>query len=294
MSRLDVSIIIVNYNTRVLTCNCIHSILSNVHSCFYEIIVVDNNSSDGSATALRSEFGDKITVIESKTNLGFGRANNAGSANAKGEFLFFLNSDTILVNDPFLYFLPAYGQLHACGAIGAYLMDGNRQYSPSGGKIYSAKKYLRIGINGLLRMTSAIEIPLSDKAVKAGYVIGADLFLKKELFNEIGGFDPKIFMYFEDVRLCDQIQKRGLINYLIPGPEIIHFVKSSSSSQFSRVHNTASLMYCMRDKLGTVRFRMFQLAYLLLKAPLLLNFKNFKNELQYVGSIISYRQYLVK
>ena len=128
------------------------------------------------------------------------------------------------------------------------MKDGNGIYTKSGGNFYSMRKYLMMGVKRLFLVPSNEEIPLSNTSRKVDYVIGADLFIRKELFEQIGMFSKHIFMYFEDVELCKRLYDAGYHSYLIPGPEIIHFVKSSSTSQFSRVYNTASLMYCIQKE----------------------------------------------
>lgn len=288
-----VSIIIVNYNTPRLTCACIESIFKHVKSCEYEIIVVDNASKDDSIKILNRNFESKIILIQSLENVGFGRANNLGAKNAKGEYLFLLNSDTILINDPFKYFIPFYKSSSSVGAIGSYLIDGESKFSLSGGSIYSAKKYLKMALNAYSNKKSVTMLD-NNRINEVGYVIGADLFISKKLFQDLNGFDKNIFMYFEDVELCDRIIKLGKSNYLIPGPLIMHFVKSSSTSQFSRLYNTASLMYCLRKSMGLLKFKIFQFLYLVLKLPILLRFGQFRENWKYINSIIHYKHYLLR
>lgn len=292
-STPKVAIIIVNYKTPELTIACINSIFEHVVSCRCEIIVVDNNSGDASIEMIKNAFIDKIILIESPENLGFGRANNLGASYSNAEYYFFLNSDTVLKNDVFRWFLNFYESKPDVGAIGAYLIDGSGEESLSGGSTYSAKKYLRVAFNGLSHRKTPKEVIKSDKPIQCDYIIGADLFVSSALYNSVGGFNPRIFMYFEDVELCARFQAEGKNNYIIPGPEIIHFVKSSSNSQFSRVHNTASLMYCLKNKMNPFNFRLFQLGYFLLKSPLLLRCNTFKKEFQYVSAIYNYKKYLV-
>ena len=292
-SKLSVSIIIVSYNTADLTLACIESIKTVVKSCTYEIIVVDNASSDDSVSRIRQTYDD-VVLIESEENIGFGRANNLGCRKARGKYLFFLNSDTVLQNDPFEWFVPFYEAHENVGALGGYLVDGKGEYTLSGGKTYSAAKYLRVAYNGLLRREGEVELPLSAHPSKVDYVIGADLFVEKSLFEMAGGFNPRIFMYLEDVELCGKFVRLNKENYVISGPKITHFVKASSKSQFSRVYNTASLMYCLRKQMNPISFRLFQAAYFLMKAPLLFRFRNFADECQYVGSIYHYKKYLSK
>ncbi len=294
MSDVLVSIIIVNYNTCSLTCACIDSIFQRVYSCNFEVILVDNASSDNSVVEIKRRYASTVKLVASDSNLGFGRANNLGVKYASGQYLFLLNSDTILENDPFPYFFEFFHTRENLGALGTYLKDGNGIYTKSGGKFYSMSKYLMMGVKKLFFVSSNEEIPLSNASYKVEYVIGADLFISKELFEEIGMFNKHIFMYFEDVELCKRLYDAGYYSYLIPGPQIIHFVKSSSTSQFSRVYNTASLMYCIQKEHNYLRFFLFQIAYFLLKTPLLLNVKNIRKEWEYISSIFKYKQYLVK
>jgi len=255
---------------------------------------VDNASSDNSVVEIKRRYASSVKLVNSSCNLGFGRANNLGVKHASGQFLFLLNSDTILKNDPFPYFLGFFDTREDIGALGTYLKDGNGIYTKSGGCFYSMNKYLMMGLKRLFFIPSNEEIPLSDGFRKVEYVIGADLFIKKNLFEKIGMFNKHIFMYFEDVELCKRLYDIGCQSYLIPGPQIIHFVKSSSTSQFSRIYNTASLMYCIQKEHNRLSFSLFQIAYFLLKIPLLLKIKNIRKEWEYISSIFKYKQYLVK
>ena len=218
---------------------------------------MDNASSDNSVVEIKRRYESSVKLVASDYNLGFGRANNWGTKHASGQYLFLLNSDTVLRNDPFPYFLEFLHARENLGALGTYLKDGNGIYTKSGGNFYSMRKYLMMGVKRLFLVPSNEEIPLSNTSRKVDYVIGADLFIRKELFEQIGMFSKHIFMYFEDVELCKRLYDAGYHSYLIPGPEIIHFVKSSSTSQFSRVYNTASLMYCIQKEHSYVGFFFF-------------------------------------
>ena len=185
MNDILVSIIIVNYNTCPLTCACIDSIFQNVHSCKFEVILVDNASSDNSIIEIKRRYASSVKLIASDYNLGFGRANNLGVKHAFGQYLFLLNSDTILRNDPFVYFFEFFHTRENIGALGAYLKDGNGVYTKSGGNFYSMSKYLMIGMKRFFFVPSNEEIPLSNDSCEVEYVIGADLFIRKELFNAL-------------------------------------------------------------------------------------------------------------
>lgn len=291
---ITVSIIIVNYNTCKLTCNCIESIYKNISSVNYEIILVDNDSKDNTVDEVKRLYPDVI-IIKSDKNLGFGRANNLGAEKAKGKFLFLLNSDTILKNNPFKYFLDFYNdnKNEKIGAIGTYLVDGNGKFTQSGGTFYSMYKYLLNASRKLLSLNAKKELEFQNTNVPIDYVIGADLFIEKSLFDKLGGFDKHIFMYFEDVELCKRIANLGYQSYIVSGPHIVHFVKASSTSQFTRVYNMSSLMYCLRKDNNKYKFIMFQIGFFILKSPMLLNIKRLKDNIEYLSAIFNYKKYLL-
>lgn len=216
---MDVSIIIVNYNTRQLLANCLASIFKETKDVSYEVIVVDNASSDGSRDFICLLY-PQVIWINSGENLGFGRANNLGVKNAKGEYLFFLNSDTILLNNAIKVFWE-YVHMHAndrLGVIGGWLLDCQKNVNSSYGFFPNAKNEIKY----LLGRTVIHKDNLTITEKDVDYVIGADMFIKRDLFDQIQGFDDKIFMYYEETDLQLRIARLGLLRRIIPGPQIIH------------------------------------------------------------------------
>lgn len=294
---MDVSIIIVNYNNADLTLECIESIYKEVKSIQFEIIVVDNASRNKELDLIINNFPEVIG-IQSDENLGFGRANNLGAQHAVGEYLFLLNSDTILLNDPFVYFFE-FVRNNIClefGALGAFMTDEFGIDTLSGGSLYSSKKYLCSALNSYFGLSRKKEIDvLCENYCRVGYVIGADMFLKRKTFDEIAGFDECIFMYFEDVEMCNRLEKKGYASFLLKGPKILHLVGKRKVSQFCRLHNMASLMYCMHKDNSSFSFFMFQLAMFLLKFPILFTSRfTFCENWTYLSSIFAYKKYLVQ
>lgn len=294
--KQKISIIIINYNTAQLTLKCIDSIIKNVHSVDYEIIVVDNASIDNSIELIK-EACPSIMLIESSTNVGFGKANNLGAKHANGQFLFLLNPDTEIINDPFqdiFSFLISHSD-EQIGVIGTFLVDEKGNYSKSGGKFYSAKKYLKLGFYSYFNIPSKPEVDDKLDVVSIDYVIGADMFIRKDLYDMMNGFDEKIFMYFEDVELCKRIFDAGYISYLLKAGKIIHLSKSSGPSQFARIHNMASLMYCLQKEMSRFCFFLFQLLYFTIKFPVVFT-KNHKltENIQYITVVFKFKNYLNK
>ena len=278
------SIILVNYNTSEMTRQCIRSIYAQVREPM-EIIVVDNASRDNSVRDIAAEFED-VQVIEAGGNIGFGSANNLGVRTATGEYIFLLNSDTILRNDPLPYFIEALQENEQTGVVGAYLTDQDGKPSLSGGRTYSIQKYLSLGMRAYLHLVGSKHQHPSHPQVD--YVIGADMFMRKSLFEATDGFDERIFMYFEDVELCDRITRSGYKNRLVKGPEIVHLEKAEGQNMFVKIHNMASLMYCMQKKYPRWQFRLFQLTFFLLKLPLMI----LKGEREYVMAAWHWERYM--
>ena len=239
-NSLDVSIIIVNYNTKELIFNCLESIFSHTNGITFEVIVSDNGSSDGSIEMLKKDF-PKVILIENGKNLGFGSANNKALEIAKGKYVFYLNSDTILLNNAVKIFFD-YFESHAelnIGGLGCNLQDknGNITYSagPVSGEFSSANELLKnlwnllIGCFKICIRHYIFKKPLrtvekkNEKvgyiSGKVGYISGADLFVKN---NSFARFDENYFMYYEETDLELQMTRKGFEFYLIEAPEIIH------------------------------------------------------------------------
>jgi len=287
--RPQVSIILINYRQAQLTHNCIASIKEHIGCLRYEIIVVDNASGDGSAEILQNIDG--IKYLGQEENVGFGTANNRGVAEAQGEYIWILNNDTLLSNNAPEYLLRYMEEHKECGVAGGYLHHPDGQYCLSGGRLYTPGKYLWSAVRPLLPWKEKQEARDGIAEQEVGYVIGADMWMRKDVFEQVGGFDERIFMYFEDVELCQRLHNAGYSAMLIAGPEIIHVEGGSTGGQslFYKTYNKASLMYVMSKKYSRWKFRMFQAAYFILKSPmLLLRWK----EREYVLSIVHYKRYL--
>jgi GT2 family glycosyltransferase len=227
---MDVSIIIVSYNTKDLLYNCIESIYKQTKNINFEIIVSDNGSKDGSVEIIRKDFPDVI-IIENNLNLGFGAANNRAAQFASGTYLFFLNSDTIILNNAVLMFYEK-AKKDNLSLVGCLLSDGD------GNIIHSAENFAT-PFKSCIRMAyhffpSLRKIKLffrKDKFLsfedvvsnkKVDYITGADLFIASEVFRMLSGFDENFFMYFEDDDICRRACLYGYGSYIVAGPEIMH------------------------------------------------------------------------
>ncbi|NCN21946.1 glycosyltransferase family 2 protein [Candidatus Falkowbacteria bacterium] len=200
------SIIIINYKTQELSANCIASLLALKNQEDFEIILVDNASGDNSLEFLEKEFEGKIKIIPSLVNLGFGGGNNLGAKEAKGEFLLFLNSDTLVKEDIFKSALDIFRQDEKIGLISPLLMteEGLEQKDA-----YGPWPNLK---NLIFKRTNNYPDWLS----------GCALFIRKSLFEELKGFDENFFLYFEDVDLCFRASKLGYKVKVDRNSKVIH------------------------------------------------------------------------
>ena len=219
-----VSVIIVNFNTSVLLKNCLNSLYKSCRNFCFEVIVVDNSSTDDSIEMLHNNF-PAVKVVEAGENLGFGRANNLGAKHAIGKYLFLLNSDTIVHNDVLSIFYN-YMELHQdekIGALGCWLKDEENMLNVSFGFFPSIGSELRYTLEKIKEKTiGEKQLIVKTDSRDVDYVTGADLFLPSDVFMMMGGFDPAFFMYYEETDLQYRMMKDGYKRRIIDGPEITH------------------------------------------------------------------------
>jgi len=235
---MDVSIIIVNYNTKELLRQCLNSVFEKTQDIDFELIVVDNASVDGSQQMMKADFPN-VRLIESPENLGFGKANNLGAIYASGKYLFLLNSDTILLNNAVKILSDFLKDNPNAGICGGNLYDENHQPSYSyrmflpsvfwemNDFFFCKPEIFLFGKNRQFNCTNYIR--------KVGYITGADLMIRLDLFNKISGFDPDFFLYYEETELTYRVKKMGYGVYNIPQAEIIHLDGKSFSNDEYKV-----------------------------------------------------------
>jgi len=206
---LLVSVIIVNWNGKQWLSDCLDSLISQNYKNL-EIVLVDNNSSDGSVNFVKKKYGEKVEIIKNKENLGFGPSNNIGVKKSKGKILFFLNNDTIIKNHELLKSLVSYKDRENLNIVGPAVngLDGVNKQGDS---------YLGIDIFSQPGLSKHFF-----------YVQGCALMIKKTDFIKLGGFDEKYFMYSEDIDLCWRAHLFGMRLNLCKELIILHFGGKSS------------------------------------------------------------------
>ena len=227
---MDVSVIIVNYNTKELTAKCIDSIYAQTFGVSFEVILVDNASTDGSA--FHFERDDRIHFVKSDINLGFGKANNLGYKYAEGRYIFLLNSDTVLLNNAIkLFYDKMESSDMSVGCMGCLLEDPNHHYVHSYADfpkvcnmMYShvSPRLFRLVGYGDIKMDDPKRRERNPSFFQVEYVTGADLFIRKEVIEECGMFDPDFFMYYEDPEMQHRFVKRGYFSFIFDAPRIVH------------------------------------------------------------------------
>ena len=205
---------------------CIKSVQAAITYLDAEIIVVDNNSSDDSCEMVKGLFPN-IRLIENEENFGFSKGNNIGVAHAKGEYLCVLNPDTVVAEDTFRKILE-YAEGHPnTGILGCQLIDGRGQFLPESKRNIPTPKVAIQKMLGLSNAYYANHVSASD-IDGVNILVGAFMFLKRNIYEEVCGFDEDYFMYGEDIDLSYKVLKAGYQNVYYGKTTIIHYKGEST------------------------------------------------------------------
>jgi len=234
---LDLSIVIVNWNTKDLLKSCLRSIYEKTKEIKYEIIVVDNASKDGSAKMIKEEFPE-VKLIENKENVGFARGNNQGFFQSKGKYVLLLNPDTKLIDNSFLKMANYLDLNKEAGAVGPkfFYPDGTfqRYYARfptflSMITLWFPPKKVAYG----LRPTRSFFMLDDDfsKVMEIDHIAAACVMVRRNLFLKENLMDEKFTIFFGDVDLSHRIYDKGFKIYFLPHAQIIHYGKKGGTEQ---------------------------------------------------------------
>lgn len=223
---IRISVIIVNYNARYFLENCLRSVLSSDIAGHVEIIVVDNASSDDSCAMLDNCFSD-VRVIQNTENIGFAKANNQAVDLAQGAYLLILNPDTMLTETTLSEMLNFADQQENFGAAGPCFIDGTGSFLPESKRNFPDMKVAGAKLLGYSKYYYASHLEL-DAIDEVDVLTGAFMFVKKEVYLMLGGFDEDYFMYGEDIDLSYRILKKGYKNFYIGTSKVLHFKGEST------------------------------------------------------------------
>lgn len=248
---LDLSIIMVSFNTKDLTVSCLNSIVKNTKGIKYEIVVIDNASEDGSFQELKNLRNNEqrnLKIIKNKRNLGFAAGNNQGWKVAKGKYILFLNTDAEILDNTLSEMVHWMNKNQDVGVASCMLKSKNGLIQPTGGYFPT--------ILSVFSWMTIQDFPFVDKIIKPfhplhgrsffsrgeefykikkelDWVTGAFLLTRLSILKEVGGWDETYFMYLEDVDLCYRIKKRGRQKvWYLPQWSIVHLGGGSSTSSF--------------------------------------------------------------
>lgn len=253
---MRLSIIIVNYNVKYFLEQALYSADKALKGIDGEIIVVDNNSSDGSVEMLISRF-PSVKLIANKKNTGFSVANNQGIAIAQGEYILLLNPDTVVQEDTFSSTLQFMDEHPDAGALGVKMVDGKGIFLPESKRSLPtpAVSFFKIfGLSSLFPKSKVfgryhLGYLSNDETHEIDVLPGAFMLMRKSVLDKIGLLDETFFMYGEDIDLSYRVQLGGYKNYYFPGTRIIHYKGESTkkgSLNYVRIFYQAMIIFAKK------------------------------------------------
>lgn len=225
---MELSILIVNYNTRDMLRSCLQSLQTYMERSDVEVIVVDNASHDGSVDMVRTRF-PAVRLIASKENTGFVGGNNVGANSARGRLVLLLNSDTELTDEGLQGIIDFMHSTPNAGVVGGklYFPDGRIQEScrcfPTPWSEYWYQTFFLIKKIPFLCMRKKMRNFDFNHVAQVDWVSGAYMLVRKEIIDKIGLFDSNIFMYYEDTDFCKVVRNAGYEVYFYPGASVTHY-----------------------------------------------------------------------
>lgn len=226
MNQITLSVIIVNYNGYKYLKECLESLNQKLAQLSFEIIIIDNNSTDDSCNFIKQNFPN-IKLIESKINYGFGKGNNEAVKHAQGDYLLLINNDTIVLDniEPVLDYIKTDNTI---GVVGINMLNAKKEYIPAAGNLPNYRNMFQF--KKLLDLGTEFKTGIFSKnAYEVGWLCGSFLLIPKKIYKEINGFDEDYFMYVEDVDFCKKIADNGYKRIFMPNYNYIHFVGFNSS-----------------------------------------------------------------
>ncbi len=236
---MNLSIVTINYNSSLQTIALLESIIKYTSNLKYEIIVVDNNSRAEEFDVLSKNIQkqDNIKLVRSKINLGFGAGNMFGFQHAsKSDYLAFINNDVLLQEDTMQILFDYISSNQIIGVCGASVIHANKKDDI---KPFSHFYDLWLNVFGINLSEKIFNKPRKNQIytnpIKVDFVMGSLLFFRATDFAEIGGFDPNIFLYYEEMDICHRLQKINKETYFVPNTTYIH------DSGYSAARNTIGI-----------------------------------------------------
>lgn len=227
---MDCSTIIVSYNTYALTHEAVRTALRSSSTISHEVIVVDNESPDESEQKLRNAFAAdaRVRIVGSGGNVGFSAANNIGARLATGRVLFFLNPDTVVLDDAVPVLVAFANATPSAGAVGPRVLNPDRSVQRSTMRLPSVRALL----HHRFPVLPPPRLPL-DAPSRVEVIVGCALAIRRDVFDEVGGWDERYFMYSEEKELCRGAAELGRHSYFVPRAQIIHYGGQASLDRYA-------------------------------------------------------------
>ena len=232
---MQLSVIILNYNVRYFLEQCVLSVQNALETIDGEIIVIDNNSSDDSCEMMEQLFPN-VKLIRNNENIGFPKGNNIGVTQAQGEYICILNPDTVVAEDTFLKVLAFAQKQSDLGILGCKLIDGTGNFLPESKRGIPTPFVAFTKVTGLYKLFPKsrtfgkyyAQYLNENQTGKVEILVGAFMFMNRDLYQELGGFDEDCFMYSDDIDLSYRVLKEGKSNYYFHETSVIHYKGEST------------------------------------------------------------------
>lgn len=261
---MKLSIIIVNYNVKYFLEHCLYAVMLAARGIENEVIVVDNHSSDESAAYLKRRF-PSVFFIENTKNTGFAKANNQGLAMAKGEYVLYLNPDTLVAGNALTDCIKFLDDNKDAAACGVQMLDGTGKFLPESKRSFPspATSFYKLFLLEKLFPESkvfgkyALGYLDKDRVHEVDVLAGAFIMARTDLLRKINGFDERYFMYGEDIDLSLSLQQLGYKNYYLGNISIIHFKGESTkkdSIRYVKIFYQAMILFVEKHYKGSAGF----------------------------------------
>lgn len=222
----ELSVVLVNFNDRAHLGDCLSSLEKGTSGLAAEVILVDNHSQDGSKDLVRASF-PWVRFIQNEKNLGYAKANNIGIKASRGEFILFLNTDTVVPPETLPSLLAEMKAKSELGAIGPALVHANDEFQVSFGRKrnFFSEILQKVILNPYYKQV----LKHSSKVREVWWVSGACFFVRRSAVEEAGLFDENFFLYFEDIDLCVRMRQKGWELIFFPGVRVLHVGEATTS-----------------------------------------------------------------
>ncbi len=273
-TKLDLAIVIINYNSSEFSQKCIQSVLENTTSTIsYEIIIVDNASKNRDYEALRNFISNlkntNIRLYRSRINTGFGGGNMYGVQFAHANYYLFLNNDTLLIKDPIKICFDFMEKTEDAALCGPQIFNEHQKkevsfdHFTSIGREIFGKKMLEF----VFRKTKPNRRKQYSTPLSVDYVNGSFMFFRAKDFDSVGGFDTTIFLYFEESDICYRLKKKNRKTYFIPSASYLHYqgksIQKTAWNIRTKIELKTSMFYVIRKNYGYLHYQLLRVFFIL-------------------------------